>query len=243
MPALIAKEKRKRHPERVRCPPAFQFAPASYGPWMHPSFTFAVLVISSGWGAVHSGRTAHFGAGIKCHLGAGHLQTKGRRPICRYKQCQIRKPPSGVQEIENCACMRRVLHKGQCCLLNSVNMETPPCSCVQGRLTSSEKWVWKLSTVKTSPSAHLLSALLFSARIDWNARRRECSKVRMLELIQVVSVPEITGRYWQAWRLHVLFFKNHPTEICVWKPRKGGVLQNTLNANSAIKMYFFGSTN
>lgn len=29
-----------------------------------------------------------------------------------------------MQEIENCACMRRVLHKGRCCLLNSADTET-----------------------------------------------------------------------------------------------------------------------
>ena len=65
-----------------------------------------------------------FGAGIKCHLRAGHLQTKVQRAICRYKQSEIRKPPPDVQEIENWACMRRVLHKGRRCLLNSADTET-----------------------------------------------------------------------------------------------------------------------
>lgn len=56
----------------------------------------------------------------------GSAANKRPGPICRYKQSQIRKPPPDVQEIENCACMRRVRHKGRCCLLNSADTEAPP---------------------------------------------------------------------------------------------------------------------
>lgn len=49
--------------------------------------------------AIEHDRT-FFCEGIKCHLGVGHLQTKGHQPICRYKQSKIRKPSAAMQEIE-----------------------------------------------------------------------------------------------------------------------------------------------
>lgn len=87
----------------------------------------------------------------------GSAANKRPGPICRYKQSQIRKPPPDVQEIENCACMRRVPHKGRCCLLNSADTEAPPRRprCVQGTpvLFRRERGR-KLSAVRTPP--HLL---------------------------------------------------------------------------------------
>lgn len=63
----------------------------------------------------------------------------------------------------------------------------------------------KLSVIKISPSGHLLSVLLFSACIDWNASGREWAKVITLKPIKVVSVPEIAGGYSQGMCLDVLF--------------------------------------
>lgn len=61
----------------------------------------------------------------------------------------------------------------------------------------------KLSVIKISPSLHLLSVLLFSAHINWNAGGREWGKV--IKPIKVVSVPEIAGGYCQGMCVDVLF--------------------------------------
>lgn len=80
-----------------------------------------------------------------------------------------------------------------------------PTECTRGTMASSKMRGRKLSVIKISPSVHLLSAFLFSARIDRNAGGREWGKVIALKPIKVVSVPEIAGGYCQGMCLDVLF--------------------------------------
>lgn len=67
-----------------------------------------------------------------------------------------------------------------------------------GTMASSKVRGRKLSVIKISPSVHLLSVLLFSARIDRNAGGGEWGKVITVKSIKVVSVPEIAAGYCQG---------------------------------------------
>lgn len=137
---------------------------------------------------------------IKCHLRVGHPQTKGHQPICRYKQPKIRKPSPAAQEIENTlhrnskaqrtslfALLHRYWHR--------LVVHTPiECAWHNSLIKHGEEGEGRKRTViKIFPSGRLLSALLFSACIDWNAGWRESGKVITLEPIKVVSVPEMEG--------------------------------------------------